>query len=349
MDRSEAIALLAASPLLHMATTDADGAPVFRTVNGVVVDDVVAFHGAPAGEKMEALGRPAVLSVEEPVALVPSYWLDPERACPATTLYRSVQVHGTLDRIDDPTMKARVLQALMEKLQPEGGHAPIAHDDPRYRKVIDGLLLVGVSLARVDGKSKLAQNRSRDEVTRLLDAMWARGGGGDPRAIELVRRANPDAPTPAFLDAPAGVTLCCAPDARDVPALLELLRGVYWNVGVTDDAIAATHRAASAWVGARDAEGQLVSTARALSDRAKRAFVFDVAVRPDLHGRGVGRAVMRLLLDHPAVRGCPVVWLRTRDAQRFYEPMGFRVGALPRAAAGASEMVLDRASFVRGG
>src|SRR5947207_1203329 len=124
--RADAIALLQRSRVVRMATTGDDGAPIFRTVDAVIVDGHVAFHGAPVGEKIEAVGRQAVLQVEETIASIPSWFVDAERACPATTYYRSVQVHGALERVDERGAKARVLQALMEKLQPEGKHVPIA-------------------------------------------------------------------------------------------------------------------------------------------------------------------------------------------------------------------------------
>jgi ribosomal protein S18 acetylase RimI-like enzyme len=77
-------------------------------------------------------------------------------------------------------------------------------------------------------------------------------------------------------------------------------------------------------LGARDQDGRLVATARANSDGARHAYVADVAVAPDYRGRGLGEAVVRLLLEHPAVRGAGLVRLATRDAQTFYERFGFQ-------------------------
>ena len=119
MDRASAIELLAKANIVHVASSTAEGEPVLRAMHAVVVDDWVLFHAAPAGEKMDVLGRRAVVSAEEFVASIPSYFVDPERACPATTFYRSVQVHGTIDRIDDALTKAKMLAALMAKHQPE--------------------------------------------------------------------------------------------------------------------------------------------------------------------------------------------------------------------------------------
>lgn len=321
--RDAALALLARSPVVRLATTTADGAPILRTVHGVLVDDTLAFHGAPAGEKMAALGRPAVLAADEIVAEIPSWFLDPERACPATTYYRSVQVHGVLEEVSDLAAKARALQALMEKYQPEGGHVPITATDPRYRKAVAGILIVAVRLDHVDAKLKLGQNRSPDEMARILEQLWRRGLPGDPAAIEALRAANPNTPDPPFLRAPAGARLCCAVDPTDADAAAALLADTYWNLDVPRDRIAAAHRGASAWVGAHDEHGRLVASARAVGDGAKWADIRDVIVDPSWRGRGLGDALVRLLLDHPHVRAAHAVHLHTRDAMKFYARLGF--------------------------
>ena len=122
-----------------------------------------------------------------------------------------------------------------------------------------------------------------------------------------------------------------------------LLRDAYWNVNVPEETIVQAQLGSSAWVGAVDGEQRLVATARALSDGTKLALVFDVMVAPDWRGRGLGEALMRQLLDHPAVRGARRVWLGTRDAQAFYAKLGFaEERILPPRAYPTSEMVLER-------
>jgi predicted GNAT family N-acyltransferase len=73
---------------------------------------------------------------------------------------------------------------------------------------------------------------------------------------------------------------------------------------------------------ARDADERVVAFARALSD-GKVAWVYDVIVAPSSRDTGVGATLMRLLLDHPAVRTARHVRLTTRDAMRFYARLGF--------------------------
>lgn len=341
---AQARALLAELPVIHLASTLPDGTPVLRTLHAVVVDGWLAFHSAPKGEKTGLLGRPAVVMAEETVAIAPSTFFDPEKACPATTYYRSVQLHGVIEEIDDPPTKARALQALMEKLQPEGGHVPITADHPYYRAAVKGLLVAGMRLERVAGKAKLAQNRKPAEVTALLTSLWRRGAAGDARALELIRAANPAAPPPPFLAAPAGATLHAwlAPAAAEEAAAL--LVDEYWNLGVfTRDELVRAHRGATAWVGARDDAGRLIASARAISDGGKLAWMYDVVVAPAWRGRGLGQAVVRLLLDHPAVRGARRIMLGTRDAQDLYARFGFiDKAALPRRPWSTSEMVLVR-------
>jgi len=345
MTAAEAHQFLAEQAAFHLASTRPDGAPILRTLHGVIVDGWLAFHSSPKGEKTSVVGRAAVAASEDTVAVVPSTFFDPVRACPATTYYRSVQVHGVVEELTDPPLKARALQALMDKLQPPGGYAPITHDDPLYRAAVNGLLVAGLRLDHVDGKAKLAQNRKPHELTALLDSLWRRGDVGDPRALELVRAANPDATAPAFLAAPAGTTLHVWLPATDAPAVAALLEGSYWNRDFTAAQIARAHRGSSAWIGARDGTGAVIASARALADGGKLAWIYDVIVAPPWRGRGLGKRLVELLLDHPTVRGTSRVMLGTRDAQPLYAAYGFvDRAALPPRDFVTTDMVLVRST-----
>ncbi|RYE81864.1 MAG: GNAT family N-acetyltransferase [Myxococcales bacterium] len=231
----------------------------------------------------------------------------------------------------------------MEKLQPQGGHVPITADHPYYRGPVRSLLIAGLRLERVAGKAKLAQNRTPAERTRLLASLWQRGDDGDPRAIERLRAANPDTPTPSFLLAPAGATLHAWPGPEALDEAATLLRGTYWNEPFDAATLRRAHQGSSAWVGARDPDGRLVATARAVTDGARRGHLYDVCVAPAWRGRGLGQAVVRLLLDHPRLRDCRLVELGTRDARSFYTRFGFvDHAALPPRGYPSTAMALLR-------
>ncbi len=342
MTRAESIALLRALPYVEVATTRADGAPILRALDTAWVDDALVFHGSPVGEKVEAMGREAVAAAVDRVAFLPSYFVDPERACPATTLYRSVMVRGALSPIEDGDEKARALTALLASRQPEGGHVPLSSTHPLYRKALASLLVFKLVPERVDGKSKLGQNRSPAERVRILEGLFRRGERGDLRAIELVREACPDTPTPPFLAAPLGASIRLEPGEEEARECAELLASTYWNDRFEVAEIAAAHVASTAWVCAK-LGGRVVASARALSDGSKRAWIYDVVTAPDLRGRGLGAAVMRVLLDHPRVRAARLVELGTRDAEGFYERFGFRPSsALPQRPYATVHMVKER-------
>lgn len=336
-----AVRLFDEAEVMHLAGSTADGVPVLKTVHGVVDDGWVCFHSAPAGEKTSLLGRPVVVSVDAPAARLPSTFFDPERACPATTLFEGAQARGVLTALAEPTRKARVLQRLMEKLQPRGGYTPLDAASPLYRAAVKGLLVAGVPLVEVSAKAKLMQNKSDGLRARVLEHLWARGAPADPRTIELILDANPSTPTPAFLQGPPGVRLRCWMPRELLGPAVELLRDQYWNDVFTDAALREAHAGSPVWVGATDDTG-LVATARAITDGAKGAWVYDVCVRPDWRRRGLGDALMRLVLDHPQVRRCARVRLGTKDAQALYRRHGFVEAASLARPYRSTEMVLVR-------
>jgi ribosomal protein S18 acetylase RimI-like enzyme/predicted FMN-binding regulatory protein PaiB len=293
-------------------------------LNAAVTDDWLFFHGAPMGEKAQSLGRAVVVQAEQVLATIPSYFSDPEKACPATTFFRSVQVHGTLEKITDPHLKAEALQHIMERYQPEGGHVPIHFDNPLYQNAIRGVLVMGVRTTDLTGKAKLGQNKQPLEARSIMEGLWRRGKVGDPLTIALMFEHHPETSRPELFRGPAGTWLWPTLAPADVNAAVDLLEGQYWTEGATREGLARAQLGASAWLGARDANGRLVATARANSDGARHAYVADVAVAPEYRGRGVGAALVGLLLDHPAVRGAGLVRLATKDAQPFYERFGFQ-------------------------
>lgn len=344
----EGRALLARARAVHVATTGDDGRPLLRVVHGVVdaALGALAFHGAPVGEKLEGLGRRAVASAHEVVAELPSWFFDPERACPATTYYVSAQAEGVLEEVRDRDAKARVLQALMERFQPEGRHAPIRADDPRYTKELDGLLVVALRIERIACKAKLGQNRRPEERTRVIEQLWRRGARepGDAAAVDLLVRRLPDRElVPSFLRAP-GLLLGCALAGDEVEEVLALLDDprAYWLEDIPVDVRRAAIQSSQAVVTARDAaSGRLVGFARAVSD-GRVAWIYDVIVAEERRRAGTGTALVRLLLDHPAVRGASRVRLGTRDASDFYRRLGFAPLSQAQRAEGGSSVEMFR-------
>ena len=91
----------------------ADGRALSRVVHPVVVDGAVAFHGGDHGQKLNLFDTEVTLAAHRIHAEIPSYFIDPARACPATTYYESVEMRGRLVRLTDPGARRRVVVGLM--------------------------------------------------------------------------------------------------------------------------------------------------------------------------------------------------------------------------------------------
>lgn len=313
MSEAQALAELGRIGVLHLAAATPTG-PLLRTVDSVLHEGALCFHGADAGGKLDLLGAEVMVAAEEVVAHLPSWFFDDRRACPATTYYRSVHAWGVVERVDDRGAKAAVLQALMDRLQPEGRHQRITGNAPLYAGVLDGLLVARVRPTRVVGKAKLGQHKGGAVIARALDGLWQRGAPGDLAALRAVRDAHPERPTPPWMLGPAGVVFEVAPDAREVEAAVALLVGGPAGEGAEPASIRSAHLGSPAWIVAKDAEGRVVATARGIGDAATLAIVDDVAVHPELHDRGIARALVALLLRHPRLRGARQVLLRAPEA-----------------------------------
>jgi len=65
-------------------------------------------------------------------------------------------------------------------------------------------------------------------------------------------------------------------------------------------------------------------------------------VAADQRGKGIGKALVRPILDHPAVRDAKKIMLGTRDAMTLYEQFGFAITPSPLSTSGANLMTLLR-------
>ncbi len=339
---ADALRFLADRSVVHLAGVGPDGVALMRPLHTALLDGDLFFHGAD-GAKGTLAGQTVSVAGHEVVANLPSWFFHPTRACPATTWYVAAEARGVLRPVEALSEKARALAALTARHQPEGGHAPITGEDPRYRAALERLAVWRLTPDTFRSRVKLGQHLPAARVAGVMEHLWRRGDPGDVEAIERIHAAHADHPWPDALRGPHALRLLPAVDARRAAEAAALLQGAYWLRGQSAERIAAAQRSATAWVGAVDADGALVACARALSDRVRVAWIYDVVVAPAWRGRGVGAAVMRTLLDHPAVRDAVGVRLGTVDAAPFYERFGFEtLGTLPGSVGPATEMRLSR-------
>ncbi|MET8829428.1 FMN-binding negative transcriptional regulator [Streptomyces sp. NPDC004610] len=136
-----------------------------------------------------------LLSVVDDYAFVPGPWQaspgePPEHGTP-TSFYAAVQLRCRAEIVDDPAVKAALLNRQMAHFQPEGGSAPVAAGEAPYGRMLPGIRGLRLEVIEVRAKFKYAGHRPTEVRSRLADGLAARGGPGDRAAREHLLRRNP--------------------------------------------------------------------------------------------------------------------------------------------------------------
>ncbi len=170
-----------------------DGWPYSVPVNHLWWEGSLWIHGAGSGRRFALVGPSCRVqfTVVREQALIPSYALGGDLACPATQFFQSVMVWGEARYLEAPDRKAKVLQAFMERHQGEGRHAPIEAADPRYAPSVRGTGVLEIVPRRRTGKFKFGQNLGAESAARLIAFLEARQAPGDAETIRWMNRLRP--------------------------------------------------------------------------------------------------------------------------------------------------------------
>ncbi len=120
------------------------------------------------------------------------------------------------------------------------------------------------------------------------------------------------------------------PARLDVEAIHQFLsRDSYWATGVSRGVVERSLKN-SLCIGAYAADGSQAGLVRIVTDYATFAWLCDVFVLPAHRGAGLGKALIQVVIDHPALQGLRRLVLATRDAHGLYAQFGFTPLADPR-------------------
>jgi uncharacterized protein len=177
----------------YLGTVGEDGFPHLTPLNYVYWDGSLYFHGSHAGAKMREIAEAGKVSfaVAKEYAIIPSYYSDERLACPATAFFKSVHIRGLAEKVVDLEEKAKVLTALMEKLQPEGGYDPITPEDSEYRKALKAVAVVRIAVEELTAKFKFGQNMEETRRSGIVEKLGERGRPDDAETAELMRKYCP--------------------------------------------------------------------------------------------------------------------------------------------------------------
>jgi GNAT superfamily N-acetyltransferase len=111
------------------------------------------------------------------------------------------------------------------------------------------------------------------------------------------------------------------PQRVDRDAVWRFLRTSYWATGIEREVV---DRAIdnSLVFGMLDPDAQQAGFARAVTDRARMAWIADLFVLPQHRGQGLGVWLVETIVGHPDLQGLRLI-LATADAHGLYERFGF--------------------------
>ena len=180
----------------HLALPLPDRPPRAIALDFAADGETIYFHGALAGQKHDAiLAGPRVgFTMVRELSFIPSTWLAPEHACPATHLFQSVELVGTCTVVNGREEKARALQRLMEKYQPQGGFAEVAAGNPIYRRSLERVGIFRIATDTWTGKLKLGQNETAAIRRRMIAGLRQRGEPLDVATAALIEATLDETP-----------------------------------------------------------------------------------------------------------------------------------------------------------
>lgn len=108
-----------------------------------------------------------------------------------------------------------------------------------------------------------------------------------------------------------------------IPWIVQALQATYWAADRSEERI--RRSVENAWViGAYEVgSGRQLGFARVVTDGETVSWLCDVVVDEAQRGRGIGKALLRAIVEDPVLR-TTTIHLGTVDAHAFYEPFGFK-------------------------
>ena len=71
-------------------------------------------------------------------------------------------------------------------------------------------------------------------------------------------------------------------------------------------------------------KGEMIGFGRATSDRIYRAVLWDVVVASKFQGHGIGRIIVKELLNQSSLKNVEKIYLMTTNCLKFYENLNFK-------------------------
>lgn len=197
-DQSRIEALLHAIGYGTLAVNGSDGWPIVRPVNFTYADGRIYFHGSTSGEKIEALTADPHVTfvVANELALIPSHFVNAPWACAATQFYECVHIRGRARLVQDPAEKLRALQAMMDKLQPEGQYDTLTLEHDVYAQTMQITGVVAIDIDQMTCRFKTGDTLTEEQRAGVEAGLRERSGPRDAATLAAMAGRPAGAPAP---------------------------------------------------------------------------------------------------------------------------------------------------------
>jgi nitroimidazol reductase NimA-like FMN-containing flavoprotein (pyridoxamine 5'-phosphate oxidase superfamily) len=309
-DRAALDAILDEAPVVHLGFVADGGQPLVLPTTFVRMGRAIYLHGAAANRTLRAGAAGAELCAA--VTLLDGLVLA-RSAFHHSMNYRSAVIFGRAREVTDPAEKTRALAALVDRFV--AGRSRQVR--PPSQAELAATLLLALPLDEASVKVRSGPPLPDEEA----DAGWPAWSGVIPVAL---RAGAPP------VEARAGDYVISDDRSRiDAARVTSWVAAEYWARGIPEQAIARGLSSSAVVVGAYTESGEQVGHLRVVSDCVRFAYLADVFVAEAHRRRGLGRALVRFALAHPALAGIARWMLGTRDAHAVYAAEGFAPLAEP--------------------
>jgi len=130
---------------------------------------------------------PYSFSVVESYSLLPSYFSNTEGlACPATQFFKSIIIDGEAVVVESREEKAKMFEALMQKLQPESQYR--SFDEEAYDKVLKATAVIKIVPTETRAKFKFGQHLNEERFDMIIKHLKERGEVLDLETVSLMEQ-----------------------------------------------------------------------------------------------------------------------------------------------------------------
>jgi hypothetical protein len=124
--------------------------------------------------------------VVQSYSLIASFFSSDEGlACPASQFFKSVSIDGVTEVVQSREVKAMVFEALMAKLQPEGGYKPFS--DTAYDTALKATSVIKIVPSTIRCKYKFGQHLTQERFDRILEYLEKRDTKIDKETIAMMK------------------------------------------------------------------------------------------------------------------------------------------------------------------